>query len=416
MSYNGIDKVHLYQLCKDKGEYGIGASSIPKSDVFPTYIRITDISDNGNLITEGLTSVDHSDSSKYYLKENDIVFARTGASTGRAFFYEKKYGELVYAGFLIKFSLDEKKVNPKYLKYYCLSEQYKGWVKAFTGGSTRGNINAKTFSDMIVELPNRKQQDYLVKILSSLDDKIELNNKIIKNLEELAQTLYKRWFVDFEYPNQDGEPYKSSGGEMVESEFGLIPKEWAIDTIGNLIDCITEATKPGIHLLGRRYVPIDTLQSKKLTFSDYKSFSEANSSLILFEKMDILIGAMRVYFHKVNLSFYPGITRTTTFVLRSKSELEVPFNLLTLNQDSAIDYANGTSKGSTMPYAVWQNAFDKYKVINPGFDVKKSFYDLIMPNLELINTYNAQNAKLERLRDELLPKLMNGEIEVPIEE
>jgi type I restriction enzyme S subunit len=343
----------------------------------------------------------------------DVIFSMIG-TVGTLYLEKSRYIDYVVKNVGIFKSKNE--VDAKWLYYYLKSPIAKEYLFSHLSGSTQQYITLNSLRKYPILSPNLDSKQSIVHILSSLDDKIELNNKINKNLEDLAQTLYKRWFVDFEFPNEFGETYMSSGGEMVESEFGLIPKGWSVDTIGNLVDCIKEATKPGSHLKGRKYVPIDTLQSKKLTLSDYKSFSEANSSLILFEKMDILVGAMRVYFHKVNLSFYPGITRTTTFVLRSKSEFEVPFNLLTLNQDSTIDYANGTSKGSTMPYAVWQNALDKYKVINPGIDVKKSFYDLIMPNLELINTYNEQNSKLVRLRDELLPKLMSGEMEVPIEE
>ena len=173
-----------------KGSYGIAASAVPYSDNLYTYLRITDINDNGTLNKQSLMSVDNENAEKYILKPNDIVFARTGGSTGRNYFYDGRDGEFVYAGFLIKFSIDENMVNPKFIKYYCLSDEYKGWVRSFNTGSTRGNINAQTYANMPIKLPSRTQQDLLVRTLSVLDDKIELNNKINENLLQQAVAIF----------------------------------------------------------------------------------------------------------------------------------------------------------------------------------------------------------------------------------
>ena len=165
-----------------KGSYGIGASAVPFSKDLYTYLRITDIKDDGTLNLQDLKSVEDEKASEYLLKPNDIVFARTGASTGRNYFYDGTDGEFVYAGFLIKFSIDEKKINPKYIKYFCQSKQYKDWINSFNTGSTRGNINAQTLGKMPIPLIERKKQDALVCILSSIDEKIKKNNEINNNL------------------------------------------------------------------------------------------------------------------------------------------------------------------------------------------------------------------------------------------
>lgn len=165
-----------------RGLYGIGAPAVERSDDLYTYLRITDIKDDGTLNMDDLKSVDDEKASQYILKPNDIVFARTGASTGRNYFYDGTDGEFVYAGFLIKFSINPQKVNPKYVKYYCMSNDYKGWIRSFNTGSTRGNINAQTFGRMPIPIPPRKQQDGIVEILSTLDEKIRKNTDINKNL------------------------------------------------------------------------------------------------------------------------------------------------------------------------------------------------------------------------------------------
>lgn len=175
--------VQLASLTIDgKGSYGIGASAVPFSEELYTYLRITDIKDDGTLDLSNLKSVDDEKAKDYLLKPNDIVFARTGASTGRNYFYDGSDGEFVYAGFLIKFSIDENKVNPKYIKYYCQSKEYKDWINSFNTGSTRGNINAQTLGKMPIPLIDREKQDALVSILSSIDKKIKQNNEINNNL------------------------------------------------------------------------------------------------------------------------------------------------------------------------------------------------------------------------------------------
>lgn len=165
-----------------KGYYGIGASAVPYSPELYTYLRITDINDDGTLNMSDLKSVSDEKASDYLLKPNDIVFARTGASTGRNYFYDGTDGEFVFAGFLIKFSLDQSKVNPRYIKYRCQSQIYRDWIAAFNTGSTRGNINAQTLASMPISLPDRETQDRIVKILDSLENKRRYNKQINDNL------------------------------------------------------------------------------------------------------------------------------------------------------------------------------------------------------------------------------------------
>lgn len=186
----------------NKGSYGIAASAVEYSEDLYTYLRISDITDDGRINKNDLKSVNERNAEDYLLKPNDIVFARTRGSTGRNYFYDGNDGQFVYAGFLIKFSIDPQKVNPKYIKYYCQSKNYRDWVHSFNTGSTRGNINAQTYSKMPILLPPRTQQNVLVKVLSSLDDKIELNNKINQNLEQQAQAIFDMFFGSCQIGNK----------------------------------------------------------------------------------------------------------------------------------------------------------------------------------------------------------------------
>ena len=178
-----------------KGSYGIAAPAVDYDAEKYTYLRITDINDDGTLNKNGLKSVDDKNASVYLLQQNDIVFARTGASVGRSYFYDERDGELVYAGFLIKYSIDPSKVNPKILKFYTHSQAYYDWIQTVDNGATRGNINAQTYASMPVVLPERQEQDKIVSILTSLDDKIDLLRRENATLEAMAETLFRQWFV-----------------------------------------------------------------------------------------------------------------------------------------------------------------------------------------------------------------------------
>lgn len=111
-------------------------------------------------------------------------------------------------------------------------------IKSMTGTSGRQRAQINVIQNININLPPLHEQKAIAKILSDLDEKIEINNRINKVLEEIAQTIFKRWFIDFEFPNENGEPYKSSGGEMVESELGPIPKGWDLVELGQFIEII----------------------------------------------------------------------------------------------------------------------------------------------------------------------------------
>ncbi len=230
----------------------------------------------------------------------------------------------------------------------------------------------------------------------------------------MAQAIFKQWFVDYEFPNENGEPYISSGGKMVASELGKIPNGWEVKKIKQIIKFVKTSTKPGEHLKDRKYVPINLMTKKSVVFKHYESYKEAKSSLLLFNKFDILIGAMRVYFHRVNLSPFKGVTRTTTFVLRSKNNIDIAYNLFLLNLDDTIKYAEKTSKGTTMPYAVWENRLGEMKVVHPSKELRKKFNRKIFKMLRKILLHFKENKSLKKTRDTLLPKLMSGEIRVPL--
>ena len=160
------------------------------------------------------------------------------------------------------------------------------------------------------------------------------------------------------------------------------------------------------------YLPIDVIPMKTFAISEFKPNGDAQSSLVTFSKNDIIIGAMRVYFHRVVIAPCDGITRTTCFTLSPFQKEYLSFALLFCNQDSSIKYAQTTSKGSTMPYAVWDGGLGDMEILIPSIQVAKQFNDLVFPMIEVIQSSYFQNKSLADLRNSLLPRLMSGELDV----
>jgi type I restriction enzyme S subunit len=185
-----MTETSLGELSMDGGRYGIAASAVDYTPDLPAYLRITDIRDDGTLDLSSRKSVEDPNATDYMLEPNDIVFARTGNSTGRNYFYDPRDGRFAYAGFLIKFSLNPAEVNPRYIKYYAQSKPYWDWVASFNTGSTRGNINAKTYASMPITLPSRCTQDGIVRFCDAISDKIRVNGQINGYLFDLATTQF----------------------------------------------------------------------------------------------------------------------------------------------------------------------------------------------------------------------------------
>lgn len=127
--------------------------------------------------------------------------------------------------------IDKKKLLPEYLMMWFSRQEFDRNAWFYTDADVRGGLNWNTFSDMQLPVPSPEKQREIVAEYNAVQKRIDLNNQLIKKLEETAQAIYKQWFVDFEFPNEEGRPYKSSGGEMVESELGEIPKGWKVAKI-----------------------------------------------------------------------------------------------------------------------------------------------------------------------------------------
>ena len=358
--------------------------------------------------------------------KEDLIYTRTG-QVGHVF--RGKVG--VVHNNCFRIIPKDENTTRGYLYWFLSQDKIRKYANDIASGSVQKDLNHSAFKSIPITIPLPKTQYKIEKILNSIEDKIELNRKMNQTLEEMAQALFKSWFVDFDPVHakakcsSDAEletAAKELGmskdvlelfpSEFEESELGMIPKGWSVSTLGSVLVERKENIKPSEYTLENPYVPIDCISSKILSLSEIKSGEEAKSSLIKFYKDDILFGAMRPYFHKVCVAPFNGTTRSTAIVLQSVKTIDYSFGLLYLYQDSTIKYATTNSTGTTMPYVKWKSVMENMQIVLPNAEISKEYNRIVKPLLNnLQSKFDMQNT-LKNTRDTLLPKLLSGELDV----
>lgn len=403
----------LKDLCIGKGEYGIAAAGEPYAKDKYRYLRITDISDYGELLHDDMKSVSVEGCDKYLLKENDIVFARTGNSTGRTFLYEKKYGELVFAGFLIKFHIDEDKVNPKYLKYYTISQTYKNWINNGPTGSTRGNMSEGDFAELPVFLPDRKIQDKIVDFLDPISEKIECNNRVLEECYETIRTLYKYWFVQFDFPDKNGNPYKASGNSFVWDDQlkQEIPSGWKIWSLDDISNQTYEMINP---VNGMDYYHYSIPAYDNGAYPVIEDGCLIDSGKYKVPEWSFLISKLNPRFKRL---WVVGNTNnnsicSTEFIPVVAKELYYDILFAILDSDAFYIYMVNSSSSSTgSRKRMDPELCKKYTFALPcDTSLIQQFADNTHYLIKMIVAMNNENGDLKKLRDDFLPLAINEKI------
>lgn len=289
---------------------------------------------------------------------------------------------------------------PNYLFYAFRDPMFQAMIDGVRSGSAQPQLPAKTLKEMTIPVPTLEEQKRIADILSAYDKLIENNRRQIALLEEAAQRLYKEWFVDLRFP----------GYETVSIHDGL-PEGWKRGKLADLLDDVGKRINKGDRDGFHHYLPIDSIPSHSFSCYESKPIDEAMSSLLAFNKGDIVFGAMRPYFHKVILAPYPGLTRSTCFVLREKDPVYHSYAFMTLFYEGTIRFATSISVGTTMPYVRWCD-LKKMSILLPQCSIAERFNRNLESLFREIELLEQQIATAREARDRLLPKLMSGEIEV----
>lgn len=405
------NKVKLIDLCTASGKYGIAASAEEFDVTKYRYLRITDISDDGELLNNDCKSVSCDGCENYLLEENDIVFARTGNSTGRSFLYEKKYGELIWAGFLIKFNLDPEKVNPKFMKYYTISSIYKDWINSGPDGSTRGNMNEKDFAKMPIFLPERPEQDAIVEVIEPISEKIELNKKIMEELKQGIQILFEYWFYQYEFPDALGKAYKSNNGEMDDvSPEKKKPVVFKKMTIADITENVTEKVLPTDYA-EKLFLHYSIPEFDKSGTYAVEKGQDIQSDKTVVKPTHIMVSKLNPWFNRVVLPVdeLDTIASTEFIVWDVKNSYIRNFLYALVSNRKFISYctqkATGTSNSHKRVTPDLMQAFPFWA----NESVIEEFGKRIGSSVDMIKGIIEENKELLELRKNLLNVLITGQ-------
>lgn len=384
------------------------------------YIRLVDIQ-NGKVIKDNLMYLDdttYDGISRYVVKTGDVCLAIVGHTIGLVFYITDEFDGANLTENAVKIEC-KSDLNSKYLYYYLISGQGQHQIKIRTVGSAQGKLPIYNVRDIDIPLPSLEEQENISLVLSALDDKIELNNAINKNLEEMAQALFKQWFVDFEFPNENGEPYKSSGGEFEESELGLIPKGWRVLNLEEIIEINPKRVlKKG---QTSSYVEMKSLKNNYARVSEYvmRKFSSgsrfANGDVLLARITPCLENGKTAYVDFLK-NDEVGWGSTEFIVMRSRPPISSEFSYFLARSEQFRSHAILSMTGSSGRQRVPESSLSKYQIALPLVgELISTFEGLTKSALKLMKKNDDESKRLAQIRDTLLPKLISGEIRVPIE-
>ncbi len=299
--------------------------------------------------------------------------------------------------------------------YYSLKNYVRHIVKR-SQGSVFDTINLASFNLMEIEIPNQvTSQKRIAKVLSDLDTKIELNNKINTELEAMAKLIYDYWFVQFDFPDENGRPYKSSGGKMVYNEElkREIPEGWEVKELG-------EITKRSNQTIDPSKNPNETFKLYSIPgFDECGSFQEVHgneikSSKFQIDQRDLLVSKLNPRFNRVIYAedLSAQISSTEFVVWRTADDFIKAFLYIlarsTHFQSFCIQNATGSSGSHRR---INPEVMMAYRVpIND--DILVEYGEKVHDQIRLFHNNMKQNQKLAELRDWLLPMLMNGQVRV----
>ena len=404
-------------LTRPKAVWGSGIKMVNMGELF-AYPRLRNVPMDRVTLSEA-------EAERFLLIAGDLLFARQSLvleGAGKCSIFLGDDEPVTYESHVTRVRLDVHKADPHYYFYYLQSPHGRAAIRSIVEqGAGASGIRGSDLQTLNVQWRPLLEQHAIAHILGTLDDKIELNQRMNETLGAMAQDIFKSWFVDF-----DPVRAKAAGRDpgltkpiadlfpdsFEHSELGEIPKGWRVGRLGDLLEQRVERCVASPETADLPYVPIDCISPKSLFLTGSKPGSEAQSSLTKFYKGDLLFGAMRPYFHKVCITPFDGTTRTTVFVLFPRRKEDFAFATLLLHHPDTIDYATRHSTGSTIPYAVWSRSLEDMPVIIPPSALRKGFDGIVRPILVRIPEPHFENRTLAALRDTLLPKLISGELRV----
>ena len=320
---------------------------------------------------------------------------------------------------LVLLKIDKSKCIPTYLLYSLMSEYVQLQIRRINRtGSIVSNLNISSLKELKILLHNFEEQSKIANILSAIDDKIQINNQINQELEAMAKILYDYWFVQFDFPDQNGKPYKSSGGKMVyHPELKReIPEGWGVAKVEDIAQTGSGGTPKSTNVSYYSNGEIPWINSGELEQTVITSTSNFiteeglnNSSAKLFPSGTILVAMYGATAGKVSFLTFEASTNQAICAIML-TDIRMRYYLKNVIED-LYQYLVKLSTGSARDN-LSQDMIKNIKVVIPSNDILDRFYDFSNNIIKEITKKQQENEQLTQLRDWLLPMLMNGQVKV----
>jgi len=389
------------------GQYGLGASS-NTAVIGPKFLRTTDIvSGEIDWTRVPYCKADQKTIDKYRLSDGDIVISRTGANAGLTAFVTSPPENSIFAGYLVRFKIDRDRAVPKFVSYILVSDTWKHYVATTRTGSAQPQFNAKIMGDFPMLLPSIQVQKASSEVLGALDEKIQINKELSKTLEDIAQTIFKSWFIDF-----DPVKAKMAGGKpvgmddataalfpdsMEDSELGLIPRGWAVSTVGQFSPLV----------YGKALPAKDRNAGLISVFGSNGIVGSHNSALL--QAPTVVIGRKGTV-GTVTLQLRPSWVIDTAFSCSPEMPENLYFAYLALSDLKL----NEMNSDAAVPGLNRENVH-RLEILIATTELLRAFALMVAPLFELSFQLREETGSLNLIRDSLLPRLISGELQIPEE-
>lgn len=340
---------------------------------------------------------------KYVLKQGDIVFSRVG-SVDRCSYVDQKHDGWMFSGRCLRVR-PTSEIDSEYLYYYFCLEETKQFVRNIAVGATMPSINTKLLGEVVVTFPELEQQKRISGILSAIDSKIEVNQKINDNLQKQLYEIYKAWYQDF---------LCIDNLTLIESPYGKIPQGWHYSMLGDL--CKSVSVTHNFNTERLIFLNTGDVEDGMFLHSDYMAVADMpGQAKKTIMQNDILYSEIRPinrHFAYVDFQADNYVVSTKLMVIRATSfDSRRLYHFLTLQDTLEELQMQAESRSGTFPQIRFEN-ISKLPILIADSNTETAFVTLLHAAYNQIEHNNSENKKLSELRNSLLPQLMSGKIDV----
>ena len=342
-----------------------------------------------------------------------VTVGRSGASFGVVSYSPVDYWPLNTALYVTDFHGN----NQRFAYYFLRQFDFR----SYNSGSAQPSLNRNFIHPIPVDVPPVWEQRVIAHILGTLDDRIDLNQRMNETLEAMARALFKSWFVDFApvrakmEGRHTGLPQDIADlfpDRLVDSELGEIPEGWEVASLGDVAALRRKGIDPASEASDTPYIGLADMPRGSIALTDWGETGSVSSRKSAFKAGDILFGKLRPYFHKVGIAPVDGLCSTDIVVLGARKPKWSAFVLACVSSSAFVAHTSQTATGTKMPRTSWQ-AMRRYELGRPTDTMASEFQRTVSPMLRRIVSNIHESRTLTALRDALLPKLISGEIRVP---